>query len=152
MSQTKHARAGGPAKPERGPTQRQLRVGEELRHALARILSRGDLRDPALSDVNVTVTEVRLSPDMKNATAFVVPLGGGRLDRVVAALNHAAGFLRTRLGHEVQLRYLPRLSFEADRSFDEATRVEEILKRPSVRRDLTDGPATPAEGGDGDGA
>ena len=151
MSQSKHTRPGGPAKPDRGPTQRQLQVGEELRHALARVLARGELRDPVLSEVTVTVSEVRVSPDMRNATAFVVPLGGGHMDQVVAALNHAAGFLRGRLGHEVRLRFLPRLSFEADRSFDEAMRVQQILTRPSVRRDLSGGSATPADGEDGDG-
>jgi ribosome-binding factor A len=142
-------------KPDRGPSQRQLRVGEELRHVLARILARGELRDPALAELNLTVTEVRISPDMKNATAFVVPLGGGRLDPAVAALNHAAGFLRGQLGHEVALRHVPRLSFEADRSFDEASRVSEILERPSVRRDLAPDVADTEEmpdKGTGDGA
>ena len=117
-------------------SQRQLRVGEELRHALARVLARGELRDPHLSDVSLTVTEVRVSPDLKNATAFVVPLGGGELEPVIAALNHAAGFLRGQLGHEVQLRHTPRLSFQADHSFD-----------PRVARDVEE---TPADDGDGD--
>lgn len=152
MSHARHAKPGRFAKADRAPTQRQLRVGEELRHALARILARGELRDPALAGVTVTVTEVRVGADMKNATAFVVPLGGGEMDPLVAALDHAAGFLRTQLGNEVRLRHVPRLSFEADRSFDEATRVQQILARPSVRRDLSDDPATPVEGEDGDGA
>lgn len=132
-------------------SQRQLRVGEELRHALARILGRGELRDPALVDLSLTVTEVRVSPDLKNATAFIVPLGGGGLDAAVAALNHAAGYFRGQLGREVELRYVPRLTFAADRSFDEAGRIEEILKRPRVRRDL-DGAAPGAGQGDGDDA
>lgn len=127
-------------------------MGEELRHALARILARGGLRDPALAEVNVTVTEVQVSPDMRNATAFVVPLGGGHLNEVVAALNHAAGFLRSRLGEEIRLRFLPRLAFEADRSFDEAMRVHEILERPTVRRDLAADEGAPAAEEDGDGA
>jgi len=126
-------------KSNRAPSQRQLRVGEELRHALARVLAHDGLRDPALAGVSLTVTEVRLSPDLKNATAFVVPLGGGDLDGKVAALNRAAGFLRAQVGREVALRHLPRLDFAADRSFDEAGRVREILGRPSVRRDLLDG-------------
>ena len=120
----------------KAPSQRQLRVGEELRHALAHILARGDLRDPALADVTVTVTEVRVSPDLKNATAFVVPLGGAGLKAAVTALNRAAGFLRTQLAGEVELRHLPRIAFAGDHSFDEAGRVREILDRPRVRRDL----------------
>jgi len=119
-----------------GPSQRQLRVGEELRHLLAQILGHGDLRDPALAGLTVTVTEVRVSPDLKNATAFVVPLGGGNLDEAVAALNHAAGFFRGRLGGELRLRYVPRVVFAADRSFDAAERIEEILARPRVHRDV----------------
>jgi ribosome-binding factor A len=121
---------------QKGPSQRQLRVGEALRHALSHILARGELRDPALADLNLTVTEVRVSPDLKNATAFVVPLGGGGLDAAVPALNRAAGFFRARLGQEVTLRHTPRVVFEADRSFDQAGRVREILDRPRVRRDL----------------
>ncbi len=124
------------AKSNRGPSQRQLRVGEEIRHVLAAILARGAARDPALADTNLTVTEVRVSPDMKNATAFVVPLGGAGTGATVAALNRAAGFLRTQIGREMTLRHVPRLAFEADRSFDEAGRVNEILARPRVRRDL----------------
>lgn len=119
-----------------GPSQRQLRVGEELRHALAQVLARGELRDPHLVDVSLTVTEVRISPDLKNATAFVVPLGGGELESIVAALNHAAGFLRGHLGHEVELRHTPRLSFQADRSFDEAAHINQLLHHPRVARDV----------------
>jgi ribosome-binding factor A len=128
------------AKSDRPASQRQLRVGEELRHVLARILARGELRDPALADQTLTVTEVRVSPDLKNATAFVVPLGGRGLEDSVAALNRAAHFLRGQVGREMTLRHVPRLEFLADRSFDEATRVENILSRPSVRRDLPEPP------------
>jgi ribosome-binding factor A len=123
----------------KAPSHRQLRVGEELRHALSRILARGELRDPSLADLNLTVTEVRLSPDLKNATAFVVPLGGGGLEAAVAALNRAGGFFRSRLAQEVALRHAPRVAFAPDRSFDEARRVDEILERPRVRRDLVAG-------------
>lgn len=128
------------AKSDRPASQRQLRVGEELRHVLARILARGELRDPALADLTLTVTEVRVSPDLKNATAFVVPLGGGGLEDSVATLNRAANFLRGQVGREMTLRHVPRLEFLADRSFDEASRVESILSRPSVRRDLSEPP------------
>jgi len=117
-------------------SQRQLRVGEELRHALARLLTRGELRDPQLAAISLTVTEVRVSPDLKSATAFVVPLGGGDLAAVIDVLNHAAGFLRSQLGREVQLRYTPRLSFQADHSFDEAARINAILHHPRVAQDV----------------
>jgi len=128
------------AKSDRPASQRQLRVGEELRHVLARILARGELRDPALTNQTLTVTEVRVSPDLKNATAFVVPLGGRGLEDSIAALNKAANFLRGQVGREMTLRHVPRLEFLADRSFDEASRVERILSRPSVRRDLSEPP------------
>ena len=127
-------------KSDRTPSQRQQRVGEEMRHVLARILTRGELRDPALAKANLTVTEVRISPDLKNATAFVVPLGGVGMESAVAALNRATGFLRGQLGRKMTLRHVPQLSFEPDRTFDQASRVQEILSRPSVRRDLDDSP------------
>jgi ribosome-binding factor A len=130
---------GTSARRGKAPSHRQLRVGEELRHALSRILARGELRDPSLADLNLTVTEVRLSPDLKNATAFVVPLGGSGLEAAVAALNRAGGFFRSRLAQEVALRHAPRVAFAPDRSFDEARRVDEILERPRVRRDLVAG-------------
>ena len=120
----------------RPPSQRQLRVGEEIRHAMSAILARGDLRDPALQDVSLTVSEVRASPDLKNATCFVIPLGGGDASEIVAALKRAGPFLRGQLGREVRLRYVPRLSFQADRSFDEASRIDSVLRRPDVARDL----------------
>ncbi len=127
---------GTSARRGKAPSHRQLRVGEELRHALSRILARGELRDPALADLNLTVTEVRVSPDLKNATAFVVPLGGGGLEAAVVALNRAGGFFRSRLAQEVALRHAPRIAFAPDRSFDEGRRIDEILERPRVRRDL----------------
>ena len=133
----------------RGPSQRQLRVGEELRHALVRVLAQGDLHDPLLSDAQVTVTQVQVSPNLQNATAFVVPLGGSQMDEIVRALNRASGFLRGQLGREIQLRYTPRLDFAPDRSFDRADEIERLLHSPRVRRDL-ERPEEPA-GGEGDG-
>ena len=121
------------------PSQRQLRVGEELRHALARVLQRGELRDPALKDVAVTVTEVRVSPDLKNATAYVMPLGGQHRAEVIAGLERSAGYLRSQLAREVPLRFSPTLAFALDTSFDHAHRINELLHRPEVERDL--GPA-----------
>lgn len=130
----------------REPSQRQLRVGEELRHALARILQRGELRDPALQEA-ITVTEVRVSPDLKNATAYVMPLGGRHRAEVVAALTRSAGFLRGQIAREVPLRYTPVLSFALDTSFDHASRINELLHRPEVERDL----APEADESDDDG-
>ena len=124
---------------EKAPSQRQLRVGEELRHALARTLTRGHFRDPELADARITVTEVRVSPDLRHAIAFVVPLGGRGIDDVVRALERAAGYLRGQLAHEVRLRYTPHLAFRADCSFDRAGRIDQVLRRPRVRRDLTEG-------------
>ena len=118
------------------PSQRQLRVGEELRHALVRILGRGGLRDPELEGVQVTVTEVSVSPDLRNATAFVVPFGGGSSDKLVKALNRAAGFLRAQFGHELNLRNVPAIHFEPDRSFDHASRIDQLLHDPRVASDL----------------
>ena len=120
----------------RAPSQRQLRVGEELRHALASIFAHGDLRDPAIASRSITVTEVRVSPDLKNATAYVSALGGGEDAELLAALARARPFLRGRLGALVHLRYTPNLSFERDASFDEADRIEAVLRRPDVARDL----------------
>ena len=127
----------------REPTQRQLRVGEELRHALARILQRGELRDPALQHVTVTVTEVRMSPDLRNASAYVMPLGGQHSAEVIAALTRSAGFLRGQIAREVPLRFTPSLAFALDTSFDHASRINELLHRPEVERDL--GPGTDEE-------
>ncbi|MBB3066535.1 MULTISPECIES: 30S ribosome-binding factor RbfA [Limibacillus] len=118
------------------PSQRQLRVGEEIRHALARILMNADFRDPALVGRVITVSEVRLSPDLRAATAFVTPLGGEELDDVVTALKRAAPYLRGLLAREVTLRTVPRLSFEADRSFEEAARINRLLKGGKAAHDL----------------
>jgi len=120
------------------PSQRQLRVGEELRHALAGILERGSLRDPALREVSITVTEVRASPDLKNATVFVMPLGGAAATDIVDALRRAAPYLRGLVAKQVELRHIPRLQFEVDRSFGDAERVDALLRRPEVARDLVE--------------
>ena len=119
-----------------GASQRQLRVGEEMRHALAEIFLRGALRDPALQDLNITVTEVRVSPDLKHAIAFVMPLGGRQAAEAVAGLRRSAAFLRRELARAVKLRVAPTVAFELDASFDHASRVEALLHRPEVARDL----------------
>lgn len=123
------------------PTVRQLRVGEELRHALVRVLDRSAFDDPQLAGVSITVTEVRVSPDLKNATAYVIPLGGVDMPATVAALRRAAGYFRGQIGREINLRYTPGIDFAADRSFEQARRVDELLARPRVRQDLA-APAT----------
>jgi ribosome-binding factor A len=120
----------------RGPSQRQLRVGEELRHALAEVLRRGDFRDPELQNLNVTVTEVRISPDLRNATAFITPLGGGQVGETVAAMRRAAAFFRAQIARAIKLRYVPTLSFEADTSFEYADHINRLLHDPEVARDL----------------
>ena len=124
----------------KAPSQRQLKVGEELRHALAWMLERGEIHDPAVADTLLTVTEVSVSPDLKNATAYVVPLGGGEANAdmkdVLAGLRRAAPFLRKRMAERVRLRYAPKLSFSADTSFDNAGRIDSLLHRPEVVRDL----------------
>jgi ribosome-binding factor A len=130
-----------------GAGQRQLRVGEELRHALAAIFGRHDFRDPVLQSANITVTEVRISPDLKNATAFVMPLAGEQSPEILAALRRGAAFIRTLVAREVPLRYMPNIAFQLDTSFEHASRIDTLLHRPDVARDLNgdpdeDGPET----------
>ena len=120
----------------RAPSQRQLRVGEELRHALAQLLRPGELRDPALREANITVSEVRVSPDLKNATAFVMPLAGAGADQIMAGLKRSAVFLRGRVAQMVALRQVPNLVFALDDAFDNAARIAALLARPEVQRDL----------------
>ena len=112
---------------KRPPSQRQLRVGEELRHVLAQVIGRGDLHDPELEGVSITVTEVRISPDLSNATIFVTRLGGGQAEETVAALERATPFLRHQIAQRVHLRHVPNLTFEADTSFDYAEHIGQIL-------------------------
>src|SRR5437588_3442236 len=95
-------------------TQRQLRVGEELRHLLAELLRPGELRDPALREANITVTEVRLSPDLRNATAFVMPLAGANAEEIMAGLRRSAPYLKSRLARMIELRHVPNIAFALD--------------------------------------
>jgi ribosome-binding factor A len=119
-----------------GDSQRQLRVAEELRHALAKIFQQGECRDPALRDTSIAVTEVRMSPDLRNATAFVVPLGGENTPEIIAGLKRSSAFLRRLVAREVPLRYAPRLVFALDGAFAQADRIAALLARPEVVRDL----------------
>jgi len=105
---------------------------------LAAILARGELRDPGLSGVSVTVSEVRVTPDLLHATAFVAPLGGGDMDELLKALKRASPYLRREVIKAVQLRRAPEIDFAADTSFDYAKRIDAVLRDPSVRRDLGD--------------
>ncbi|CAO3356003.1 Ribosome-binding factor A [Azospirillum palustre] len=130
------------------PSQRQLRVGEEVRHALADLFRRGDFHDPELASLNVTVTEVRISPDLSNATVFYATLGGERMEDAQVALKRAAAFLRGQVARMVNLRHAPTLSFEGDTSFDYAHRIDSILHSPEVARDLSGHPLGRVNGDD----
>lgn len=120
----------------KAPSQRQLRVGEEVRHVLAGVFQRGDLHDPELDGVSITVSEVSVSPDLRNATVFVMPLAGIHSDDVLAGLKRAAPFLRTMLSKQMNLRTVPRLRFLIDTAFETANRINEMFHDPVVRADL----------------
>lgn len=141
MAHKQHTRnASGPA----GPSQRQLRAGELIRHALVDILREEDIHDPALVGVSVTVTEVRLSPDLKHATCFVEPLGAGvetaptagHESEIIKALNTHAKFLRGQLGRRLDMKFTPDLRFRHDESFDAASQIDRLFDDPRVRADL----------------
>jgi len=125
-------------KENRAPGQRQLRVGEELRHILAELFERGDMRDPDLRDASITVTAVDVSPDLRNATAFVMPLGGQEEARLLAAMRRAAPWFRARVSERAGLRYAPEIRFEIDKTFEEADKIGALLRRPDVARDIKD--------------
>ena len=120
------------------PSQRQLRVGEVIRRALSEILARGDVHDPDLARVSVTVAEVRVSPDLRQATAFVMPLGGVNTAEVVRALGRNRVELRRLVTDRIDLRFSPELAFRPDTRFDQMDRTRDILRSPDVRRDLED--------------
>jgi ribosome-binding factor A len=128
------------------PSQRQLRVGEVLRHSLSDLFQRGDFRDPVLADTSITVTEVQVSPDLRNAIAFVMPLGGeiggdvGGLAgaNLIDALTRATPFLKSRIAPTLQLRRFPRLSFKTETAFDTSDKIDRLLRAPGVARDLGD--------------
>ena len=121
----------------RGPSQRQLRAGELMRHALVAILRAQEITDPDLAGVSVTITEVRMSPDLRHATVFVEPLGGGeQAGVVVKALNRHHRFLRGRLGHAIDMKFTPELKFLHDETFDEAARMNRLFDDPRVAQDL----------------
>lgn len=119
-----------------GPSQRQLRAGELIRHALVEVLREQEIHDEAMQGVSVTVTEVRMSPDLRHAHCFIEPLGGGHAAEVVDALNRHGRFLRGALGRHIDMKFTPDLKFVHDQSFDEAERMNRLFASPEVRRDL----------------
>lgn len=123
-----------------GPSQRQLRVGELVRHKLAELLSRGEIDDDVLASHIVTVPEVRMSPDLRHATVFVMPLGGADVEAVLSALARHRRFIRGEVAHAVSnLKYAPEMHFRKDESFEEASRIDRILSSERVRRDVDKG-------------
>lgn len=141
MGRKQHTRnASGP----QGPSQRQLRAGELIRHALVEVLREEEIHDPAMEGVSVTVTEVRMSPDLKHATCFVEPLGAGvesaptagHVEEIVKALNAHARFLRGVLGRHIDMKFTPDLKFRHDESFDAAGRMDRLFNDPRVQADL----------------
>ena len=122
------------------PSQRQLRVGEQVRHALTEVIQRGDIRDPVLEGCVLSVNEVRMSPDLKIATAYITALGRADMDPVIKALAANAKFLRGRVGPALrQMKYMPQFRFRADTSFDNFSKIDELLRSPEVARDLDHG-------------
>lgn len=141
MGRKQHTRnASGP----QGPSQRQLRAGELIRHALVEVLREEEIHDPAMEGVSVTITEVRMSPDLKHATCFVEPLGAGvesaptagHVEEIVKALNAHARFLRGVLGRHIDMKFTPDLKFRHDESFDAAGRMDRLFADPRVRADI----------------
>jgi ribosome-binding factor A len=119
-----------------GPSQRALRVGELIRHAVAEMLSRGEVHDPVLEGHLVTVPEVRMSGDLKLATIYVMPLGGRDVETVIEALDRNKKYLRGEIAHRVNLKFAPDIRFRVDERFDEAERIQKLLRTPAVQRDL----------------
>ena len=125
------------------PSQRQLRVGELVRHVVAEMLTRGEVHDPVIEGHLITVPEVRMSADLRLATIYVMPLGGHDESEVVAALERHKRFLRGEIAHRVNLKFAPDLRFKIDERFDEAERIDKLLRSPGVARDLKDDPEEP---------
>ena len=131
MARHKHHRETTP-----GGSQRALRVGELIRPAVSEMLTRGDVHDPVLEGHLVTIPEVRMSPDLRLATVYVMPLGGRDVEAVIEALDRNKRYLRGEIAHRVNLKFAPDLRFRADERFDEAERIEKLLRTPAVQRDL----------------
>jgi ribosome-binding factor A len=123
-----------------GPSQRALRAGELIRHALAEILARGDVHDPVIAAHLITVPQVHMSPDLRLATVYVMPLGGHDEKDVLAALDRNKRYLRGEIAHRVNLKFAPDIRFRIDERFNEAERIERLLRSPQVKRDLDGDP------------
>ena len=121
-----------------GPSQRSLRVGELVRHALAAIFARGDVDDDALRGTVITVPEVRMSPDLKIANAYIMPLGGQHAEEIVAALNRHAKYIRGRVAPQINMKFAPEVRFFVDETFEEASRIDALLRSKKVQQDLDD--------------
>jgi ribosome-binding factor A len=120
-----------------GPSQRQLRVGELIRHAFAEMLSRGDVQDDVIASHVITVPEVRMSPDLRLATIYVMPLGGKDVKPVLDALDRNKKYIRGEIAREINLKFAPDIRFMKDESFEEAERIDRLLASEKVRQDLT---------------
>ena len=120
----------------KGPTQRMLRVAEMVRHKLAEMLIRAEIHDDILTGHVITIPEVRITPDLKVLTAYVMPLGGENVEEVIAALNRNKKFIRSEIARTVNLKYAPDLKFKFDEMFDEAARIDRLLHSPKVRADV----------------
>src|SRR5262245_22767974 len=118
-----------------GPSQRQLRVGEEIRRAIVEAMQHGHFHDPDLMDAHITVTDVSVSPDLKNAKAYIVTLGGDKLDTTIEALNRASNYFRKEIARIVNLKFTPQIRFEADRSFEYADRINQLIKEHPLQQD-----------------
>jgi ribosome-binding factor A len=144
------SRNASPKKPskkkqmQKGPSQRQLRVAEEIRHVLAGLFARGEIRDPDLAGEQITVTEVRIGPDLKHAIAFVARLGRSDVDALLPALRRAAPFLRGQVAHVLTMKFAPVLSFQPDHALEYAMKIDRLLHLPEVERDLGPDPEPPA--------
>lgn len=136
MTSRQRARGGPAGAMGKGPSQRQLRVAELIRHALSETLIRGEIHDDTITSHVITVTEVRLSPDLKLATAYIMPLGGIDLKPVLEALNRHKKFFRAVVAKAVNLKYAPEVRFREDETFEEAMRIERLLHSERVRRDI----------------
>lgn len=128
----------GRAKSEsaKGPSQRMLRIGEMIRHKLAEMLARSEIHDDVLASHTVTIPEVRMSPDLKIATAYVMPLGGEDVDPVLKALDRNKKYIRSEIAQTLDLRYAPDIRFRFDETFDEVNRIDRLLHSPRVRADV----------------
>jgi len=123
----------------KGPSQRQLRVGEEIRHGLSEIFMRGELGDPRIEEASITVSEVRISPDLKNATAYVMPLNGENKEQVIDLLQYSNGIIRTLVAKKLHLKFSPRIHFKLDHSFENATQIDSLLREAKSRAVDVDG-------------